>query len=167
MLKRTNEEGRQSLWDSQDLKSPRYLSFSKISKLISQGQTFRELFQFKTCSLLLGHPVRLFILPILLTILLTDCRRGCHLADNMKFPDFSRPRLSSTVGPRPFTGVWGHASTEKFQNQFQTAKIPLLCPDFWNSVDVSWQIPWLLEVSFKFPDFSRLSRSLAILYRAG
>ena len=31
--------------------------------------------------------------------------QGCHFPDNMKFPDFSRPRLSSTVSSRPFRGV--------------------------------------------------------------
>ena len=30
--------------------------------------------------------------------------KGCYFLDNMKFPDFSRPRLSSTVSPRPFRG---------------------------------------------------------------
>ena len=42
--------------------------------------------------------------------------QGCHFPDHMKFPDFSRPRLSSTVILRPFRGVWGHAPPENFQN---------------------------------------------------
>ena len=43
-------------------------------------------------------------------------KQGCHFPDNMKFPDFSRPRLSSTVSPRLFRGVLGHAPPENFQN---------------------------------------------------
>ena len=43
-----------------------------------------------------------------------DIIQGCHFPDNMKFPDFSRPRLSSNVIPRPFRGVRGHALLENF-----------------------------------------------------
>ena len=46
------------------------------------------------------------------------CRQGCHFPDNMKFPDFSRPRLGSIMSPRPFGG--GGAADmlppENFQN---------------------------------------------------
>ena len=31
-----------------------------------------------------------------------ESTQGCHFPDNMKFPDFSRPRLSSTVSSRQF-----------------------------------------------------------------
>ena len=76
------------------------------------------------------------------------------------FPNFSRPRLSSTVSRRPFRGVWGHAPAENFQNYdlqlgwkwISDNKIPWLFPDFWNSVANSltfrgpFQIPWLFQV---------------------
>ena len=42
--------------------------------------------------------------------------QGCHFPDNMKFPDFSRLRSSSTVSPRPFWEAWGYAPPENFQN---------------------------------------------------
>ena len=87
----------------------------------------------------------------------------------MKFPDFSRPRLSSTESPRPFRGVWGNAPQKIFkiriynlaENEFQTTKFP----DFSLTFGILFrQIPWLSEVSFKFPDFSRFSKSAATLY---
>ena len=52
------------------------------------------------------------------------------------------------------------------ENEFQRTKLPDF-PDVWNSVTNSltfWQIPRLSEVSFKFPDFSRFSRSVATLH---
>ena len=75
-------------------------------------------------------------------------------------PDFFRPRLSSTMIPRPFRGVWGHAPTENFQNldlqlggkQISYDKILWLFPDVWNSVANSltfrglFQISWLFQV---------------------
>ena len=82
--------------------------------------------------------------------------QGCHFPGDMKFLDFSRPRLSSTVIPRPFRGMLPQKSFKirtfnLAENEFQTTKFP----DFsW----LFWQIPWLSEVSFKFPDFSRFSR---------
>ena len=70
--------------------------------------------------------------------------QGCHFPDNMKLPDFSTPRLSSTMSPRPFRGSGGMLPPKIFkirifrlaQNEFQTTK---------------------------FPDFSRFSRSVATL----
>ena len=81
----------------------------------------------------------------------------------MKFPDFSRPKLSSFMSPRPFRRFLGHAPQNNSKlgfstcigwNEFKTTKFP----EFWNSVINSltfWYIPWLSDVSFKFPDFSR------------
>ena len=81
--------------------------------------------------------------------------QGCHFPDNMKFPDFSRPRLGSSMNPRPVRGVW--VLPQKIfkirifnlaENEFQTTKFP----DFWNSVANSltfrglFQIPWLFQV---------------------
>ena len=37
----------------------------------------------------------------------THLKQGCHFQDNMKFPEISRPRLNSTVSPRPFRGSRG------------------------------------------------------------
>ena len=45
------------------------------------------------------------------------------------------------------------------ENEFQTTKLP----GFWNSVTNSLTFPQLSEVSFKFPDFFRFSRSVATL----
>ena len=41
---------------------------------------------------------------------------GLPLSRQYEILDFSRPRLSSTVSPRPFREVWGHAPPENFQN---------------------------------------------------
>ena len=76
-------------------------------------------------------------------------KQGCHFPDNMKFPDFSRPRLSSIVSPRPSRVVWGHAPQENFQNEdlqlswkwISDNKIPWFFPDFWNSVTDSPTFP--------------------------
>ena len=86
------------------------------------------------------------------------CVQGCHFPDNMKFPDFSRPGLSSTVSPRPFRGIWGHAPLENFkmrifnlaENEFQTTNIP----DFWNSAANSLTFWRFLSNSLTFPGFS-------------
>ena len=50
------------------------------------------------------------------------------------------------------------------ENEFQTTKFP----DFWNSVAYSltfYANSLLSKVSFRFPDFSRFSRSVATLGR--
>ena len=84
------------------------------------------------------------------------------------FPDFSRPRLSSIVSPRPFRGGSGGMLPQKIfkirifnlaENEFQTTKFP----DFPLTFGILSQIPWLSGVSFKFPDISRFSRSVATL----
>ena len=85
----------------------------------------------------------------------------------MKLPDFSRPRLSSAVIPRLFRGSGGMLSQNIFkirifnlaENEFQTTKFN----DFSLTFGIQSQIPWLLGVSFKFPDFSRLVATLQIL----
>ena len=75
--------------------------------------------------------------------------QGCHFPDNMKFPDFSKPRLSSTVSPRPFRGVWGYAPPENFENldlqlgwkwisDFRQQNSP--------TFGILSQIPWLFQV---------------------
>ena len=54
-------------------------------------------------------------------------QQGCHFPDYMKFPDFSRPRLSSTVIPRPFRGSGKIFKIRIFklaENEFQTTKFP-------------------------------------------
>ena len=71
--------------------------------------------------------------------------QGCHFPDNMKFPNFSRPRLSSTASPRPFRGVGGMLpqKTSKIrifnlaENEFQTTKFP----DFSLTFGILSQIP--------------------------
>ena len=58
--------------------------------------------------------------------------QGCHFPDNMKSPAFSRPRLSSSMSPRSFIGVWGMFPLTIFKirifnlakNEFQTTKFP-------------------------------------------
>ena len=79
--------------------------------------------------------------------------QGCHFPDNMKFIDFSRSSLSSTVIPRPFRGWGGACSPRKFSK---------LGPLTWLKMNFRQQhsltFPWLSEVSFKFLDFSRFSR---------
>ena len=45
------------------------------------------------------------------------------------------------------------------ENEFQTTE----SPDFSMTFGILSQIPWLSDVSFKFPDFSRFSRSVATL----
>ena len=56
---------------------------------------------------------------------------GCHFPDSMKFPDFSRPRLGSTVSPRPKFSKLGSSTWLKW---ISDSKIPWLFPDFWNFV---------------------------------
>ena len=46
------------------------------------------------------------------------------------------------------------------ENEFQTTKFP----DFSLIFGILFQIPWLSEVFFKFPDFSRFSRSVETLF---
>ena len=78
--------------------------------------------------------------------------QGCHFPDNMKFPDFSRPRLSSTVISRPFRGSGGMLPQRTFkirvfslaENEFQTTKFP----DFWNSVANSLTF-WANSLTFR------------------
>ena len=96
--------------------------------------------------------------------------QGCHFPDNMKFPDFSVPRLSSTVSPRPFRGLWGHAPQKISKLGYLTRlKInfrqqnSLTFPDVRNSVAHSLTFKansltfrGLVQIS----DFSRLSRSV-------
>ena len=85
--------------------------------------------------------------------------QGCHFPDNMKFPDFSRPRLSSTVISRPFRGSGGMLPQRTFkirvfslaENEFQTTKFRLL--------EFCRKFPDFLG---KFPDFEMsLSNSLS------
>ena len=60
-------------------------------------------------------------------------KQCCHLSDNIIFPDFSRPRLSSTVSLKPFRKVSKlRSSTWLIMNFKQNNS--LTCPDFWNSV---------------------------------
>ena len=71
--------------------------------------------------------------------------QGCHLPDNMKFPDFFRPRLSSTVSPRPFRGSGDMLPQKMFkirnfnlaENEFQTTKFS----DFSLTFGIMSQIP--------------------------
>ena len=78
---------------------------------------------------------------------LVHCQ-GCHFPDSMKFPDFSRPRLGSTVSPRPKFSKLGSSTWLKMNFRQQS---PLT-------------FPWLLEFCHKFPDFSSFSRSVATLH---
>ena len=80
----------------------------------------------------------------------------------MKFP-----RLSSTMCPRAFRGAGSMLLHKIFkirinlaENEFQTTKFP----DFLGKFNVNRFCNKLLEVSFKFPDFYRLSRSLTTLW---
>ena len=75
----------------------------------------------------------------------------------MKLPHFPRPRLSSTVSPRPFMAVWGHVLLKIFkirifnldENEFQTTQFP----DFWNSVTNSMTFRGLLQIPLLFQVF--------------
>ena len=89
-----------------------------------------------------------------------NCGQGCHFPDNMKFPDFSRPRLSSTVILRPFRGFSELGPSTWLKMNFRQQ----------NSVT----FPWLSEICGKLPDllgklpyfsrFSRFCRSMATLH---
>ena len=79
--------------------------------------------------------------------ILVHCQ-GCHFPDSMKFPYFFRPRLGSTVRPRPKFSKLGSSTWLKMNFRQQN---PLT-------------FPWLLEFCHKFPDFSRFSRSVATLH---
>ena len=57
---------------------------------------------------------------------LVHCQ-GCHFPDSMKFPYFSRPRLGSTVSPRPKFSKLGSSIWLKINFRQQN-------PDFWNFV---------------------------------
>ena len=80
-----------------------------------------------------------------LTYIMNKLYQGCHFPDNMKFPDFSRPRLSSTVSSRPFRGSGGMLPQKSFkirmfnlaENEFQATKLP----DFSLTFGILWQIP--------------------------
>ena len=66
---------------------------------------------------------------------LVHCQ-GCHFPDSMKFPAFSRPRLGSTVSPRPKFSKLGSSTWLKMNFRQQN----LL------TFGILSQIPWLFKV---------------------
>ena len=69
-------------------------------------------------------------------------KQGCHFPNNMKFPDFfgsdfSRPRLSSTVIPRPSPENFKIRIFNLAENEFQKTKFP----DFSLTFGIQLQIP--------------------------
>ena len=91
-------------------------------------------------------------LSMLFTVIVPDVvslQQGCHFPDNMKFPDFSRPRLSSTVSPRPFRGL-GVCSPRKFSKLGYSTQLKM---NFRQQNSLTF--PWLLEFCRKFPGFQR------------
>ena len=118
--------------------------------MIDHGQTMVD--HGLTIILLQGHNASLHL-------------QGCHFPDNMKFPDFSRQKLSSFMSPRPFRRFLGHAlqnnsklgfSTCIGWNEFKTTKFPKFSNSLINSLTFLvypltfrclFQIPWLFQVS--------------------
>ena len=80
--------------------------------------------------------VAILVAVVVVAVAVVDSHKmrgqGCHFSDNMKFPDFSRPRLSSNVSLRPFRGSGGMLPQKIFknrivnlaENEFQTTKFP-------------------------------------------
>ena len=100
----------------------------------------------------------LFAITGFVSKLLTTLFQGCHFPDNMKFPDFLRPRLSPTVSRRPFRGL-GACSPRKFSK---------LGPSTWLKMNFRQQNSLFCrkfsDFLGKFPDFQRyLSNSITFL----
>ena len=91
--------------------------------------------------------------------------QGCHFPDNMKLSDFSLTFPDQDPWVRDHLGWSGGIIPQKIfkirifslaENEFQTTKFPDFSLTFGILSQILWlfrQIPWLSEVSFKFPDF--------------
>ena len=80
--------------------------------------------------------------------------QGCHFPDNMKFPDFSKPRLSSTMIPRPSRGSGGMLPQKIFKIRiFNLAENELLTTKFPDFLGKFPDLQGSLSNSLTFPSF--------------